>query len=69
MHTGMKTSNLKHTLMESLVNEKKRYLGVPEENSMKIPTQYVTAMKRANTLLGIIWIDSANKTANIVIQS
>ena len=68
MHIGAKNPNYKYTLMGSELAEtdQERDLGVVVDNSMKMSRQCVTAIKKANAMLGIIRKGIENKSASII---
>ena len=51
---------------ELSVMDQERDLGVLVDSSMKVSTQCVAAVKKANSMLGIITKEFENKTANII---
>ena len=51
---------------ELSVRDQERDLGVLVDSSVKVSTQCVVAMKKGNSMLGIIKMGIENKTANTV---
>ena len=48
------------------VMDRERYLGVLVDSLMKVSAQCAAAVKKANSMLGIIKRGMENKTANII---
>ena len=69
MHIGAKNPNFKYRLTgsELSVTDQERDLGVLVDSSMKVSTQCAAAVKKANSMLGIIRKGIENKTANIIL--
>ena len=68
MHIGAKNQNFTYRLMgsELSVTAQERDLGVLVDNSMKVSTQCAAAIRKANSMLGVIKKGVENRTANII---
>ncbi|CAM4478002.1 unnamed protein product [Lepidochelys kempii] len=69
MHIGKHNPNYTYTMMGSklAVTTQERDLGVIVDSSLKTSTQCAAAVKRANTMLGIIKEGIDNRTENIML--
>ena len=69
MHVGAKRPNFKSKLMgsELVVTKQERDLGTVVGSSMKMSTQCVATVKKANSMLGIIRKGIENKMASIIL--
>ena len=67
---GQKKPNFKYNLMgsELAVTDQERDLEVVVDSSMKMSTQCAAAVKKANSMLGIIRKGIKNKTASIILS-
>ena len=66
---GQRTTTSKYNLMgsELVVTIQERDLGIVVDGSMKMSTQCAAAVKKANSMLGIIRKGTENKTASIML--
>ena len=60
-HGGKKKSKLYLSADEQSMTDQERYLGVLVDSSMKVSTQCAVAVKKANSMLGIIKKGIENK--------
>ena len=69
MHTGAKKTNFKYNLMgsELAVTKQERDLGIVADSLMKMSTQCVATVMKANSMLGILRKGIENKTAGIML--
>ena len=69
MHVGAKNPNYVYKLMGSELSatNQERDLGVLVDSSMKMSTQCAAAVKKANSMLGIIRKGIENKSASVIL--
>ena len=68
IHSGAKIQNFSYQLMgsELSMTDQERDFGVLVDSLMKVSTQCAAAVKKANSMLGIIKKGIENKIANII---